>query len=90
MKMTYKEEWADYYQFLENLRQSGVVNMYGATPYLRNYISSDWRSDSIHRQPKLTKMPDAEKVLLSWMEHYDTLIADGIIDRDDNWGRGEA
>lgn len=29
-----KEEWKKYYMFLENLRKSGVTNMFGAAPYL--------------------------------------------------------
>jgi len=29
------EEWIEYYVYLEELRQSGETNMFGATPYLR-------------------------------------------------------
>lgn len=32
------EEWTEYYVFLEVLRQSGVTNMFGATPYLKKRV----------------------------------------------------
>ena len=79
MKMThdYKEEWTELYQFLENIRQSVVVNMYGARPYLAEYIDFN----------VIEPRPNASTVLASWMRNYDALVNDGVIDRDDNWGR---
>ena len=66
-KDTYNEEWIEYYQYLEKLRQSGATNMYGATPHL------------IHEYALRAK--EATNVLLSWMTHYDALLEDGVIVR---------
>jgi len=65
-EVEYNKEWIEYYQYLESLRQSGVVNMYGATPYLENAF--DFDGDEAR----------ARKVLVSWMTHYKDLVADGI------------
>ena len=65
----YNEEWVDYYKFLEVLRQSGVTNMYGAVPYLQEY---DDLNDA-----------KAGNILSSWMENYEQLIEDGVINRGD-------
>ena len=62
------EEWTEYYVFLEVLRQSGVTNMFGATPYLREEFGLGRR--------------DAIKILSSWMDNYDELIEKKIIRRD--------
>ena len=69
--MSYNPEWKDYYQFLEDLRDSGVVNMYGARPYLAEYIE------------KITSnaVVSAATVLASWMKNYDALVEDGVITR---------
>lgn len=68
----YNEEWVEYYQFLEELRQSGETNMFGATPYLREFYPHLEESDKrIYRN-----------ILLSWMENYEELLEDGIISRD--------
>ena len=67
----YNPEWAEYYVYLEDLRQSGVVNMYGARPYLAKYMEED----NIDASPAT--------VLASWMKNYDKLVEDGVIDRDD-------
>ena len=76
---TYNEEQIDYkeklnlayntayYQYLEDLRQSGVTNMFGAAPYLQEEFGLDKR--------------EARKILLSWMMHYDELLEDGVISR---------
>ena len=64
----YNEEWIEYYQYLESLRQSGVVNMFGATPYLKAVFDGD-------------EGFNAQKVLVSWMENYDALLSDGVIER---------
>ncbi len=63
----YKEAWAEYYVYLENLRRSGIVNMFGAVPYLNEYYPD---------------IENASEVLMSWMNNYDKLIDDGIISRD--------
>jgi hypothetical protein len=63
----YKDEWKDYYQYLEMLRQTGVTNMFGAAPYLAKAFS----------------LPNGEAVTIvgSWMENYSQLIEDGVINR---------
>ena len=38
---TIKNEWETYYKQLENIRRSGITNMYGASPYLQKTKSSD-------------------------------------------------
>jgi len=63
-----KEEWYEYYVYLEELRQSGVTNMFGAGPYLQKAYGLNPR--------------EARKVLDSWMENYQELLEKGIISRD--------
>ena len=46
-----------YWIYLENLRKSGVVNMFGAGPYLQKAFD-------------LTE-PEAKKILVDWMQKYD-------------------
>lgn len=53
------EEWSEYYQTLETIRRSGIVNMWGASPVL-----ADWEEISEEL---------ATKVLLSWISNYDEL-----------------
>ena len=48
----------DYFDFLEELRESGETNMFGAAPYLRR----EW--------PELSRT-EARDVLKAWMESYD-------------------
>ena len=48
-----KEEYFDY---LDNLRESGVTNMFGAAPYLQEAFD-------------LTKI-EAREILKEWMENY--------------------
>lgn len=45
-----------YWIFLENLRKSGVTNMFGATPYLMEAFEL---SES-----------DAKEILIDWMNNY--------------------
>lgn len=52
-------DWTEYYIYLENLRQSGVTNMFGASPYLANEFNISER--------------DARKVLADWMKNYNEL-----------------
>ena len=61
------EEWIEYYVYLEELRQSGVTNMFGATPYLREEFGLGPR--------------EAIKILGSWMDNYQELLDKGIISR---------
>ena len=63
-----KEEWYEYYVYLEKLRQSGITNMYEASPYLQEEYGLNPR--------------EARKVLGSWMENYNELVERKIIVRD--------
>ena len=65
-EVAYNLEWIEHYIYLENLRQSGATNMFGATPYLE--------------QARGLSKGEAMKVLSSWMEHYSALKEDGVIE----------
>ena len=67
IEVAYNKEWIPHYIYLESLRQSGVTNMFGASPYLA--AATDLSSS------------EAMTVLSSWMENYDALIEDGVITR---------
>tara|TARA_R100000008_G_C3494503_1_gene120431 strand:- start:93 stop:332 length:240 start_codon:yes stop_codon:yes gene_type:complete len=54
-------EWMEYYNLLENIRESGIVNMFGAAPHLANIAGID---EGL-----------AKEIHLSWMENYDELMA---------------
>lgn len=45
-----------YWIYLENLRKSGVTNMFGATPYLMEEFDLDRK--------------EASKILSDWMHNY--------------------
>jgi len=68
-EVAYNLEWIEHYIYLENLRQSGATNMFGATPYLE--------------QARGLSKGEAMKVLSSWMENYSALMEDGVIARSD-------
>ena len=59
-KYPIKEEWAEYYKVLEGIRRTGVCNMFGAAPYLREFC------------PELSRM-ESNEILCNWMENYDKL-----------------
>jgi hypothetical protein len=59
-KYPIKPEWTKYYNALEVIRESGITNMFGAAPYLREVF------------PELSRM-ESNEVLCNWMENYDTL-----------------
>ena len=54
-----KEEWEEYYKFLEALRRTGVCNMYGAGIYLKECYSITDK--------------EANTILTNWMENYNEL-----------------
>ena len=55
-----REEWEEYYQVLEGIRQSGITNMFGAAPYLKEFC------------PELShKLSQA--ILVNWIRNYDEL-----------------
>lgn len=53
-----------YWIFLENLRRSGVTNMYGAAPYLQEVFDI-----SKHK---------AREILLDWMKNYNEKDYEGM------------
>jgi hypothetical protein len=55
-----KEEWEAYYKTLENIRRSGICNMWGASPYLK----------ALH--PKLSRQ-ESNEILSNWIANYDEL-----------------
>ena len=59
-KYPIKPEWTNYYKALEVIRESGITNMFGAAPYLREIF------------PELSRM-ESNEVLCNWMENYDAL-----------------
>ena len=60
-KYPIKEEWKQYYFTLEGIRRTGVVNMWGAHPYLQSCFPND-----------LTDR-EAQEVLCNWIHNYDKL-----------------
>ena len=58
------EEYKEEFIYLENLRRSGITNMYGASPYL---------SDEFGYSKK-----EATKILCLWMENYDSKDYEGM------------
>ena len=65
IEVAYNKEWIPHYIYLESLRQSGVTNMFGASPYLE--------------QARGLSKTESISVLSSWMEHYSALKEDGVI-----------
>lgn len=55
-----KEEWYEYYKFLEDLRASNVCNMYNSAPRL----GIDF--------PHLTRK-ETEEIVTNWIDNYDDL-----------------
>ena len=53
------DKHTEHYQYLENLRRSGIVNMFGARPYLESVFGLDKK--------------EAGDILAEWMENYDEL-----------------
>ena len=53
------EEWKEYYILLEGIRESGICNMWGASPYLAELAGIDHKL--------------AQKILCSWIKNYDKL-----------------
>jgi hypothetical protein len=53
------EENKEYFEYLNDLRESGVINMSGASPYLQEAYG-------LERE-------EAKKILLYWMENFESL-----------------
>jgi hypothetical protein len=59
-KRPIRDDWENYYKTLEAIRRTGVVNMWGAAPVLREcykYLTED----------------EANAILCSWIDNYDEL-----------------
>ena len=54
-----EDEYMKYFDWLEGLRQSGITNMFGASPYLEAEFG--------------LSETDAVKILVYWMNHYSEL-----------------
>ena len=54
-----REDWEEYYKFLEALRRTGVCNMYGAAIYLEECYNLSTK--------------EARDILANWMENYNEL-----------------
>lgn len=55
--MIEKEDLLGYFEFLEDLRKTGLTNMFGARPYLQTAF------------PDLSDK-EAKEILVKWMESY--------------------
>jgi hypothetical protein len=51
-----KEEFENFFEFLDELRERGVTNMFGATPYLEDRFDLD--------------RPQAKQALTAWMSTF--------------------
>jgi hypothetical protein len=51
------EQWAEFFEYLDALRASGVTNMYGAGQYIETAFGVSRRS--------------AVKILVAWMKSFD-------------------
>ena len=54
--MTTETDYTEYFEFLEDLKDSGVTNMFGAGPYLQDEYG-------------ITKY-EANRILTAWMNSY--------------------
>lgn len=59
-KYPIKEEWEEYYNVLENIRQMGICNMWGANIPLKQVC------------PELSEK-EAKEILCNWISNYNTL-----------------
>jgi hypothetical protein len=55
-----REEWEQYYKVLEAIRESGITNMWGAAPYLKEFC------------PELSHQ-ESQAILVNWIRNYDEL-----------------
>jgi hypothetical protein len=59
-KYPIREDWEEYYNTLEDIRQSGITNMWGAGPYLKEIYSG-------------LSHNDANGILSNWIHNYKVL-----------------
>ena len=55
-----KEEWEEYYNVLEGIRRTGVCNMFGSSPLLKEFC------------PELSR-EEANEILCNWIRNYNEL-----------------
>lgn len=65
MTNTINPEHGLFYQYLEDLRASGVTNMYGASQYLIDDFDLD--------------KGEAKGIHLEWMQNYNEILAAGLM-----------
>tara|TARA_R100000005_G_C4882669_1_gene133535 strand:- start:366 stop:581 length:216 start_codon:yes stop_codon:yes gene_type:complete len=63
-------EWKEYYAFLFILQESGITNMLGAVPYLREYHT------------RLTEK-EGRAILLSWCENWKEIHEEMMKEEDE-------
>ena len=59
-KYPIREDWEEYYRILENIRQMGICNMWGANIPLKQVC------------PELSEK-DAKGILCNWIHNYEEL-----------------
>lgn len=59
-KYSIREDWEEYYKVLEGIRRTGVTNMFGAAPYLKEFC------------PELSR-EESNQILCNWIHNYDEL-----------------
>lgn len=59
-KYPIREDWEEYYKTLEAIRRTGVVNMWGASPYLKECF------------PGMSEK-ESHEILCNWIHNYDAL-----------------
>lgn len=59
-KYPIKKEWEEYYKVLECIRRTGVCNMWGASPYLKEFC------------PELSTK-ESQDILCNWIHNYNAL-----------------
>ena len=62
-KISYPQEYEKYFKWLDDLRRSGITNMFGARPYLQNEFGFDQK--------------EATAVLSMWMKTFSQRHPDG-------------
>ena len=55
-----RDEWDEYYKVLEGIRRTGVCNMWGSSPLLKEFC------------PELS-VEQSNEVLCSWIHNYNEL-----------------
>jgi len=68
-----KHEWKEYYIFLEDLRESGVTNMFGSPAYLQDAFDNIGSRASV-------------KIVANWMHNYEELKRTLLAPRHENEG----